>query len=75
MLEGRITERMTGNYTSYDQLPLTLNAEDIAKVLGISRANAYVLMHSEDFPTLVIGKRMVTPKDKLLRWIDNHTTS
>ena len=56
-------------YTSLEQLPLALSAEDVAQVLGISRANAYELMHSEGFPTLKIGKRMTVPKDKLIEWI------
>ena len=60
---------MTNNYTSLDQLPLALSAEDVAQVLGISRANAYALMHSKGFPTLKIGKRMTVPKDKLIEWI------
>ena len=61
---------MTTMYTSLEQLPITLKAEEVAQVLGISRANAYVLMHSADFPTLRIGKRMVVPKDKLIEWIN-----
>ena len=56
-------------YTSLEQLPLALSADDVAQVLGISRANAYELMHSEGFPTLKIGKRMTVPKDKLIEWI------
>ena len=56
-------------YTSLEQLPLALSADDVAQVLGISRANAYELMHSESFPTLKIGKRMTVPKDKLIEWI------
>lgn len=65
---------MTNKFTSYDQLPLALNAEEVAQVLGISRANAYTLMHSKDFPTLTIGKRMVVPKDKLLSWVEERTS-
>ena len=56
-------------YTSLEQLPLALSADDVTQVLGISRANAYELMHSEGFPTLKIGKRMTVPKDKLIEWI------
>ena len=66
---------MNVKYTSLDQLPITLCAEDVAQVLGISRANAYTLMHAKDFPTLRIGKRMVVPKDKLLAWIDAQSAS
>ena len=62
-------------YTSLEQLPLALSAEDVAQVLGISRANAYTLMHSKGFPTLKIGKRMTVPKDKLIEWIDKQMTA
>lgn len=61
---------MKNNFTSYDQLPLALSAEEVAQVLGISRANAYALMHSKGFPTLKIGKRMTVPKDKLMEWME-----
>ena len=55
---------------SLDELPITLNAMDVATTLGISRANAYILMNSKEFPTLHIGKRMIVSKDKLIKWID-----
>ena len=58
--------------TSYDQLPIALRADQVAAVLGISRAGAYNLMRSEGFPTLFIGKRMIVPKDKLIDWMDEH---
>ena len=50
---------MANKYSSYDELPLSLRAEDVASVLGISRANAYTLMHAKSFPTIFIGKRML----------------
>ena len=62
-------------YTNYEQLPLALNADDVAQVLGVSRAQAYNLMRSEGFPTLKIGKRMSVPKNKLLEWIDAQMAS
>ena len=58
------------NYTSMEQLPITLSANQVAQVLGISRANAYTLMHSRGFPTIKIGKRMVVAKEKLIAWIE-----
>ena len=59
-------------YSSLDQLPLTLNADGIAKALNISRGNAYILLHREDFPTLHIGKRLLTPRARFLEWMQNH---
>ena len=61
---------MKRSYSTYDQLPLTLQASDLSSILGISRAGAYTLMHRAEFPTLYIGKRMVVPKDKFLQWLD-----
>lgn len=58
------------NFTSFDQLPITLNADQLAQVLGISRSGAYQLMHADDFPTIKIGKRMVVPKEELRLWMD-----
>ncbi len=65
-----VSARRKEEIISYDQLPLALNANQVAAVLGISRAGAYNLMRSEGFPTLFIGKRMVVPKDKLLAWMN-----
>ena len=60
-------------YKSYDDLPLFLNAELVAKVLGVSPASSYELMHEDGFPTLRIGNRMVVPKKKFIRWVEEHT--
>ena len=60
-------------YKSYDDLPLMLSVPEVAAVLGISRAGAYELAHSEGFPSLTIGSRIVVPKDKLIAWIDEST--
>ena len=56
------------------QLPITLTADHVAAALGISRANAYILLRSDGFPTLHIGKRMVVPKDRFLQWITDSVT-
>ena len=57
-------------YKSYDELPLFLNAETVAKLLGISPSSAYELMHEKDFPVLKIGNRMVVPKEKFRAWVE-----
>ena len=58
------------DYTNYDELPLFLNAEMMAKVLGISISSAYELMHETGFPALRIGNRIVVPKEKFRRWVE-----
>ena len=60
------------NIQSYDDLPLFLNANLVAQVLGVSISTAYEMMHAPDFPTLRVGSRMVVPKEKFIRWADAH---
>lgn len=60
-------------YKSYEELPLFLNAELVAKTLGIAPSSAYELMHEEGFPALRIGNRIVVPKEKFCRWVDRQT--
>ena len=57
-------------YESYEQLPLSLNAEDVSEILNISIGNAYILFHRADFPTIHLGRRMIVPRDRFLAWID-----
>ena len=60
-------------YKTYEELPLFLNAEVVAKVLGIAPSISYELMHEVDFPVLKVGSRMVVPKEKFIQWVEDHT--
>ncbi len=60
-------------YQNYEELPLFLNSETVAKVLGISSSSAYELMREPDFPMLRIGNRMVVPKEQFIQWVTEHT--
>lgn len=60
-------------YKSYDELPLFLNADTVAKVLGVSPSSGYELMHEKDFPILKIGNRIVVPKEKFIAWVEQKT--
>ena len=61
-------------YKSYDDLPLFLNAEQVARVLGVSSSSAYELMHESGFPTLRVGSnRMVVPREKFIAWVEENT--
>jgi len=61
-------------YKNYDDLPLTISVPEMAVVLGISRAGAYELARSKDFPSIKIGTRIVIPKTQLIEWISRKLT-
>lgn len=61
-------------FKSLDELPLALNANDLAKALGVSIETAYQLIHSKGFPTVKIGeRRYIVPKDAFIEWMKNNT--
>ena len=60
-------------YKTYKELPLFLNAEIVAKVLGIAPSSSCELMHEADFSVLKVGSRMVVPKEKFIQWVAQHT--
>ena len=50
--------------SSWDSLPLILQAKDVQMILGISKGKTYEIMNSADFPTIYLNKRMMVSKDK-----------
>lgn len=69
-----IVQRKETIYKKYDELPLMLSVMEVAAILGISRAGAYELVRSEDFPTIKIGSRIIVPKEEFIAWIKAQTT-
>ena len=61
------------NIQSYADLPLFLNANLVAQVLGVSISTAYEVMHEPSFPTLRVGSRMVVPKEKFIQWAEEQS--
>ena len=59
-------------YKSYDELPLFLNSELVAKVLGVSPSSGCELIHQPDFTVLLVGSCMVVPKGKSIQWVEEH---
>ena len=78
-MRGQNQKQKKGNkmkvsqFKDYSELPLFLNAELVAKVLGVSPSSGYELMHEPGFPVLKIGNRMVVPKEKFIRWVEQNT--
>ena len=61
-------------FKDYSELLLFLNAELVAKVLGVSPSSGYELMHKPGFPVLKVGNRMVVPKEKFIQWVEQNTS-
>ena len=58
-------------YVTYDEIPLFLDANDVVRILGISKANVYYMFKADGFPTICIGKRKLVRREKLFSWIES----
>jgi len=54
---------------------LTMTVAEMAEQLNISKIGAYNLAHSEGFPALFIGRRIVIPVDRFKQWVDEQATA
>ena len=56
-----------------ETMPDVMDAKLLAEALRISKAGAYNLLNSPDFPTLRIGGRKLGMKQDLLEWLRSQT--
>lgn len=57
-------------FTSFEQVPVVIDAKTLAKVMGISLSKSYELFRSKGFPCISLGRRKIVPKDKLIEWLN-----
>lgn len=53
----------------------TMNVQELAQQLGISKPTAYDLCKREDFPHINIGKRVIIPIAAFEEWLVTSSTS
>ena len=56
-----------------ETMPDVMDAKLLAEALRISKAGAYNLLNSPDFPTLRIGGRKLVMKQDLMEWLRSQT--
>lgn len=61
------------NRQPFETMPDVMDAKQIAEALQISKAGAYNLLNSPDFPTLRIGGRKLVMKADLMDWLKGQT--
>ena len=57
----------------FETMPDVMNAQQLVQALQISKAGAYNLLSSPDFPTLRIGGRKLVMKSELMEWLKSRT--
>lgn len=54
----------------YIELPLTMNVEQVAQVLGISKKVAYRIAKEEKLAIRIGEKRLVIPRSRLVNYLN-----
>ena len=52
---------------------VTVNAEECAILLGVSKPTVYELLHRDGFPCFKLGTRTLISVDGLRRWVQKQT--
>ncbi len=58
-------------YTTFEQLPLVMSVEQLAKVLGIGKNYAYELVRCGAIQSIRVGHRFRIPKESVIAYISN----
>jgi integrase len=56
---------------NFDDLPLILTVEDVAKILGLSKEETSILCNNQSFPCVTLGEKMIIPKPAFEQWMKN----
>jgi len=65
---------MISSVKDFAELPVMLRVDDVERILGVSRATAFNLVKSKDFPSIRCGRRIIIPRDKFLAWVEEQTS-
>jgi excisionase family DNA binding protein len=52
-----------------EELPMMLTAQDLQRVLGLSRPKVYELIARKDFPAVRFGRAIRVARDELFVWL------
>lgn len=70
------SKRMSSRFTSspesfeYPDEPVVISIEEAARLSGISRQSAYEAARRGEIPSVRIGRRILVPRNKLLRLLN-----
>ena len=57
-------------YKNFEELPLMLSVKELAQIMNISKSGAYNLARSYGFPRIMVGNRILIPRDNFLKWLE-----
>ncbi|MBE3585816.1 MAG: helix-turn-helix domain-containing protein [Thermoanaerobacter sp.] len=60
---------MKANRIRLEDAPDFFGPRDLGRIMGINEKAAYDLAHSQGFPTIRVGKKLIISKMGLIRWM------
>ena len=52
---------------------LTMTVADLQVAMNIGRNAAYALVNRADFPKILIGRKIVIPREAVFHWLERQT--
>ena len=57
---------------TFNNLPEIMSANDLLRILPLSRSGIYQMINEDGFPVIKMGKRKLIPKEEFLFWLSNN---
>ena len=57
---------------TFKNLPEIMSANDLLRILPLSRSGIYQMINEDGFPVIKMGKRKLIPKEEFLFWLSNN---
>ena len=70
-----LENRTTAHSPSPGTEKITLTVSELQQILGISKPEAYDLVHQDDFPSFRVGRKILISRSGLEGWITRQMTT
>ena len=57
---------------TFNNLPEIMSANDLLRILPLSRSGIYQMINEDGFPVIKMGKRKLIPKEEFLFWLSDN---
>jgi len=74
-MDARKVESVCGRPTRWESLPLALDVEQAAEVLGIGRNSCYALVARGELSVVRVGRRLIVPRQALEHFLTGTGTA
>ena len=72
---GGVFMYIRDTYKFLDEMPITMDVNDLKKAMNIGKESAYKLLRSKNFPSFKFANKYMVNKDSFFNWLKSQEGS